>query len=125
MARKRTMNQRIMRLLWGEEDLPELRPEVPEKQATTVSRTEATTSSLRAGCAKKLYQSPHAKIVTAICTIRPTTPAIAIRGSKRAISTSKANLFRWQRAVLRMTYSKYQPTTISARLLRPRFQIKI
>src|SRR5260221_12412633 len=81
------MNRKIVRLLWGEEDLPELRPEEPEKQATTASRTEATTSSLRAGCAKKLFQSPHAKIVTPICTIRPTTAAIAIRGSNRAIST--------------------------------------
>ena len=99
MARKRNMNRKIMRLLWGEEDLPELRPEVPEKQATTARSTEATTSSLRAGCAKKLFQSPHAKIVTPICTIRPTTAAIANRGSKRAISTSKAGLFLRQSEV--------------------------
>jgi hypothetical protein len=93
MARKRTMNQRRMRLLWGEEDLPELRPELPENQATTVSRTEATTSSLRAGCAKKLFQSPQAKIMTAICTIRANVEMIAIRRSKRGIGISKANLF--------------------------------
>src|SRR3984893_14582821 len=93
MARKRSMNQRSMRLLWGDEDLPELRPEVPENQATTVSRTVATTSSLRAGCAKKLFQSPHAKIMTTICTIRANVEKIAIRGSKRAMGISRANLF--------------------------------
>src|ERR1700731_40437 len=99
MARKRSMNQRRMRLLWGDEDLPELRPEVPENQATTVSRTEATTSSLRAGCAKKLFQSPHARIMTTICTIRANVEMITIRGSKRAMGISRANLFQQQSEV--------------------------
>src|SRR3981081_2966170 len=92
MASKRIINQGRLRLLWAEDDLPELMPEVPENQATIVSKTDATTSSLRAGCAKNVFQSPQAKSVKAICTIRPIVAAIAIRGSKRAISMSKANL---------------------------------
>ena len=85
------MNQRIMRLLCGEEDFPELIPEVPENQATIVSRTEAMTSSLRAGWAKNLLQSPQTKIVKPIWTMSPKVEPIAIRGSGRTMSIGKTN----------------------------------
>src|ERR1700745_2739248 len=48
---------------------PPLIPELPENQAAISSRNEPITSQVRAGCAKKLAQSPQARMVRASWTI--------------------------------------------------------
>src|ERR1700751_3681296 len=58
---------------------PPLRPELPENQARMSNKNEPITSQVRAGCAKKLFQSPHARMVRPNWMITLTVEMIMMR----------------------------------------------
>src|SRR5215475_4063525 len=58
---------------------PPLRPELPENQARISNKNEPTTSQVRAGCEKKVFQSPHAKMVRPSWMITPAAEMTMMR----------------------------------------------
>ena len=58
---------------------PPLRPELPENHARISNKNEPITSQVRAGCEKKLFQSPQAKMVRPSWMITLTVEMIMMR----------------------------------------------
>jgi hypothetical protein len=67
-------------------------PEGPEDQATISNKKDPMTTPVRAGCAKKVFQSPQARIVRVNWTITLTVDVMTICGLRRAIGMNKADL---------------------------------
>src|SRR5580700_7036260 len=90
---------------------PPLRPELPENQATTSNRNDPITIQVRAGCEKKLAQSPQARMVRPSWTITLTVEMRIMRrltvqnsrkenGRKRSQRTQKKGEDPWSAASL-------------------------